>query len=218
MQRGGSFSTAAAGLQNVECSPGYTRLSPTTNLDHFSKQWLFLWSCAGETLTRERFDETPEIAQRHIDPAVFQDQSAGEAFPSFVARLRLAYEATINELTMMAKPHRIPHEDTLVPLVFTKAKRGISLKVLTMLQTTETLRECDMIILAVTGESVLQGRRPQTADLHSTDRCPQCAGGQSHRDSSQSDRSSLSRSSSLLQVPVGSSSSLLLLLAPTSLR
>ena len=60
---------------------------------------------------------------------------------SFVARLRLAYEATINELTMMGKPHRIPHEDSLVPLVYEKAKRYIFLKALSMLQTTENLRE-----------------------------------------------------------------------------
>ena len=99
-------------------------------------QWLYLWSCAVETLTRERFDETPEIALRHVDPAVFQGQGSAETFPSFVARLRLAYEATINELTMMGKPHRIPHEDPLVPLVYTKARRDISLKVLSMLQTT----------------------------------------------------------------------------------
>ena len=50
---------------------------------------------------------------------------------------------------MMGKSHRIPHEDPLVPLVYTKAKRGISLKVLSMLQTTENLRECDMSILVV---------------------------------------------------------------------
>ena len=65
----------------MESSSGYTRLSPATNLDHFAKQWLFLWSCAVETLTRERFDETPEIALRHVDPAVFQAQGAEEAFP-----------------------------------------------------------------------------------------------------------------------------------------
>jgi len=108
----GSFSAAAAGLQQVELSPGYERLSPATNLDHFAAHWLYLWSCAVETLTRERFDETPEIALRHIDPAVFQGQGSNETFPSFVARLRLAYEATISELTMMCKPHRIPHEDS----------------------------------------------------------------------------------------------------------
>ena len=38
----GSYSTAATGLQHVELSPGYRRLSPAMNLDHFSAQWLCL--------------------------------------------------------------------------------------------------------------------------------------------------------------------------------
>ena len=55
---------------------------------------------------RERFDETPHIALRLVDPAVFQGQGSDATFPLFVARLRVAYDATINELTMMGKPHR----------------------------------------------------------------------------------------------------------------
>ena len=69
----------------------------------------------------------------------FQAQGAEEAFPLLVARLRLAYGSAINELTMKDKPHRIPHEDTLLPRVHVKTKGGIALKALSMLQSTALL-------------------------------------------------------------------------------
>ena len=56
----------------------------------------------------------------------------------------MAYERTHAELGLLGRADMLPHEDTLINLVYSKALRSISVKVQMMLRTTETLSERDL--------------------------------------------------------------------------
>ena len=47
-----------------------------------------------ETLTRSRYESTPEDALRHIDEALFEPQGSAEDMKSFMSRIKMAYERT----------------------------------------------------------------------------------------------------------------------------
>ena len=141
---GGVFSTT-----QLSSSVGFTRLCPDRNRKQFYTHWVFLWTCAVETMTRSRYDAAPEDALRHIDEALFVPQGSAEDMQSFVARIKMAYERTRSELLLMNRLDRLPHEDTLVRLVYRRALRSVSLKVKEMLQTTEALTERDMTMRVV---------------------------------------------------------------------
>ena len=141
---GGLFSTT-----QLSSSVGYTRLCPSRNRKHFYTHWVFLWTCAVETLTRSRYESTPEEALRHIDEALFEPQGSAEDMKSFMSRIKIAYERTRSELLLINRLDRLPHEDTLVRLVYRRAQRSVSLKVKEMLQTTDLLTERDMTMPVV---------------------------------------------------------------------
>ena len=109
---GGLFSTT-----QLSSYVGFTRLCPKRNRKHFYTHGVFLWTCAVETMTRSRFEATPEDALRHIDEALFVPQGSAEDMKYFMARIKMAYEHTCSELLLMNRMDRLPHEDTLVRLV-----------------------------------------------------------------------------------------------------
>ena len=77
MQASGWSSASLGGLfSTTQLSPsvGFTRLCPNRNRKQFYSHWVFLWTCAVETMTRSRFEATPEDALRHIDEAHFVPQ------------------------------------------------------------------------------------------------------------------------------------------------
>ena len=63
----------------------------------------------------------------------------------------MAYERTRAELCLLGRADMLPHEDTLVNLVYTRALRSTSVKVQTMLRTTvaESLTERDLTMATV---------------------------------------------------------------------
>ena len=63
----------------------------------------------------------------------------------------MAYERTRAELTLLGRSDMLPHEDTLVHLVYFRALRSISVKVQTMLRTTESYSERDLMMVTVVG-------------------------------------------------------------------
>jgi hypothetical protein len=141
---GGIFATTP-----FSSSVGLTRLCPHRNRKQFYSHWVFLWTCAVESMTRSRYEATPEDALRHIDEAHFVPQGELEDTKAFVARIKVAYERTRSELMLLNRMDRLPHEDTLVRLVYRRALRSVSLKVKDMLQTTESLSERDMTMRVV---------------------------------------------------------------------
>ena len=56
----------------------------------------------------------------------------------------MTYERTRAELGLLGRADMLPHEDTLVNLMYSRALCSISVKVQTMLRTTETLSERDL--------------------------------------------------------------------------
>ena len=101
-----------------------------------------------ETMTRSRFETSPSRALRHIEVATFAPQGEHEDFKLFASRIQVAYERTRAELALLGRADMLPHEDTLVNLVYTRALRSTSLKVQTMLRTTEPLTERDLTAAA----------------------------------------------------------------------
>ena len=83
--------------------------------------------------------------------ATIAPQGEKEDFKQFVARIQVAYERTRAELTMLGRSDMLPHEDTLVHLVYFRALRSISVKVQTMLRTTESYSERDLTMVTVVG-------------------------------------------------------------------
>ena len=83
--------------------------------------------------------------------ATFTPQEETEDFKQFVARIQVAYERTRAELTLLGRADMLPHEDTLVNLVYSRALRSISVKVQTMLRTTESYSERDITMSTVVG-------------------------------------------------------------------
>ena len=76
-------------------------------------------------MTRSRFEASPTHALRHIEVATFTPQGEKEDFKQFVARIQVAYERTRAELTLLGRADILPHEDTLVNLVYSRALRSI---------------------------------------------------------------------------------------------
>ena len=54
----------------------------------------------------------------HIEVATFTPQGEKEDFKQFVARIQMAYERTRAELTLLGRSDMLPHEDTLVHLIY----------------------------------------------------------------------------------------------------
>ena len=127
------------------------RLDPAMSPQNFYAQWVFLWTCAVETMTRSRFESSPTHALRHIEVATFTPQAEKEDFKQFMARIQVAYERTRAELSLLGRSDMLPHEDTLVHLVYSRALRSISTKVQTMLRTTESYSERDLTMGTVVG-------------------------------------------------------------------
>ena len=125
------------------------RLDPAMSPRHFYAQWVFLWTCAAETITRDRFESSPSHALRHINVVTFTPQGEREDFKLFASRIQVAYERTRAELGLLGRADMLPHEDTLVNLVYSRALHSISIKVQTMLRTTETLTERDLTMITV---------------------------------------------------------------------
>ena len=66
---GSMFST-----QQLSTTEGHVRLDPAMSPRNFYAQWVFLWTCAVETMTRARFGSPPTHALRHIEVATFAPQ------------------------------------------------------------------------------------------------------------------------------------------------
>ena len=107
------------------------RLDPVMSPRNFYAQWVFLWTCAVETMTRARFESSPSHALRHIDVALFTPQGEREDFKLFIARIQVAYERTQAELGLLVRADMLPHGDTLMNLIYSRALRSISVKVRT---------------------------------------------------------------------------------------
>ena len=142
------WSSKAAGsvfsAQQLSQTQGHMRLDPAMSPRNFYAQWVFLWTCAVETMTRSRFESSPTHALRHIEVASFTPQAEKEDFKQFVARIQVACERTRAEPSLLGRADMLPHEDTLVHLVYSRALRSISVKVQTMLRTTESYSERDL--------------------------------------------------------------------------
>ena len=66
------------------------RIGPEMSPRKFYAQWVILWTCAVETMTRSRFESSPSHALRHIEVATFTPQGEKEDFKQFVARIQMA--------------------------------------------------------------------------------------------------------------------------------
>ena len=117
--------------QQLSATEGHMRLDPAMSPRHFYAQWVFLWTCAVETMPRSRFESSPSHALRHINVATFAPQGEHENFKLSASRIQVAYEQTI------------------------------SVKVQTMLRTTESLTERDLTMVTVSGRLLHEGLIPQ---------------------------------------------------------
>ena len=81
--------------------------------------------------------------------SLFAPQQEYEDFKLFVSRMQVAYETTRAELSLLGRADMIPHEDILVNLIYAKALRTVTVKVQTMLRTTEHLTERDLTMVTV---------------------------------------------------------------------
>ena len=69
------WSSRAAGsvfsAQQLSHTQGHVRLDPAMSPRNLYAQWVFLWTCAVETMTRSRFESSssPSHALRHIEVA-----------------------------------------------------------------------------------------------------------------------------------------------------
>ena len=135
--------------QQLSSTQEHMRLDPAMCPRNFYAQWVFLWSCAVETMTRSRFESSHSHALRHTDVSLFVPQGEKEDFKRFVSRIQVAYERSRAELSLLGRADMLPHEDTLVDLVYTKGLRSVTVKVQTMLRTTEHLTERDLTMVTV---------------------------------------------------------------------
>ena len=117
---------------------------------NFYTQWVFLWACAVETMARARVESFPSHALRHIGVALFPPHGEQDDFVNIVPALRLQDTGRIRAHSGRAlPPGMLPHKDTLVQLVYWRALCSISVKVQTMLRTTEVLTERELTMVNV---------------------------------------------------------------------
>ena len=106
------WSSRAAGSvfssQQLSATQGHMRLDPSMFPRHFYAQWVFLWTCTVETMTRARFESSPSHALRQISVAQFTPQGECEDFKLFAARIQVPYECTGAELGLLGRANMLP--------------------------------------------------------------------------------------------------------------
>ena len=100
-------------------------------------------------MARSWFESSPTHVLRHINVSLFAPQQEHKDFKLFVSCIQVAYERTQAELSLMGRADMLPHEDTLVNLIYSKALCTVTVKVQTILQTTEHLTERDLTMVTM---------------------------------------------------------------------
>ena len=137
-------------LDDVTTLPGWQRLDYTTATTMFNDHWHFLWACCTSLLSREQRKGTVSDALAHIDPLTFAAQAPAETLPHFFARMASAYARTKADLTAMGRMELLPHPDVMVSLIYDKALRKYTDRVLVLLRAPgSTVVEADLTLHAV---------------------------------------------------------------------
>ena len=127
---------------------GWFRLNHETN-PHFESHWLFLWKCMVNMMCRDVVHDTTTHALRHISADTFEVQSSAERVADFFDRIRAAYAAAQQELTFLGRADALPHKNSLVTLVYSKARPALTTRVLSLLRNKFDFVEKDLTLKVV---------------------------------------------------------------------
>ena len=130
---------------DITSTPGYVRLNPWQSTSSFARHWEFLWECTWLVLSQSTQQITVATSLLPLSASVFPAQGPGELVSVFHSRLYQAYAQCAASLSYLRKSAMLPHKDTLVALVFAKARRVYVVAVNTMLRTTHPFRPDDNI-------------------------------------------------------------------------
>ena len=126
-------------LSSIQSTAGFRRLNPDEpgNEDLWAEHWLFMWTCVCDVVQHSTERNTVEDALQLLSPSVFEAQAETESCRDFFSRISMAHATAKASLDKLQCPHLLPHKDSLVPLVFAKARRKLSLQVKTLLATSD---------------------------------------------------------------------------------
>ena len=129
----------------MEKTAGFRRLDPN-NSQHFAAHWCFLWQCVCAILTEDWKEASPSEIISELSVKVFPAQQADETCKHFFNRLHAAYVRCKMRLTAINRKELLPHPDCLVDLVYTKALKKYTQRVLWNLEHVESLDEKDLTL------------------------------------------------------------------------